>query len=225
MSFQVEAWLELLTKKMKSVFADRILFLGLQGSYRRGEATQNSDIDIVLILDVLNFSDLCKYKALLAEMPFSEKACGFICGKDELWNWPKYDLFQLVHDTCALIGEASNLFPQLTPTDAQEAVRVGTANLYHEVCHSYLYGKTEAENLAGAYKTAFFVLRTVSFLRTGSMPPTKQALLSLLEEKEREILQICMNWEAFAQQRKEHPEFFFELLLDWCGKVLAEQNR
>ena len=74
------------------------------------------------------------------------------------------------------------------------------------------------------YKTAFFVLRAVSFLRTGSMPPTKQALLPLLEEKEREILQICMNWEAFAQQRKEHPEFFFELLLDWCGKVLAEQN-
>ena len=225
MTFQIETWLELLTEKMKSVFADRILFLGLQGSYRRGEATQNSDIDIVLILDVLSFSDLCKYKALLAEMPFSEKACGFICGKDELWNWPKYDLFQLVHDTRALIGKTANVFPPLTSADAQEAVRVGAANLYHEVCHSYLYGKTEAANLAGAYKTAFFVLRAISFLRTGSMPLSKQELLPLLEEKEREILQIGMNWEAFAQQRKEHPEFFFALLLDWCGKILAEHNR
>ncbi len=224
MTFQIETWLELLTEKMKSEFADRILFLGLQGSYRRGEATQNSDIDIVSVLDALCFSDLCKYKALLAEMPFSEKACGFICGKDELWNWPKYDLFQLVHDTRALIGKAANVFPPLTPADAQEAVRVGAANLYHEVCHSYLYDKTGTENLAGAYKTAFFVLRAVSFLRTGSMPLSKQALLPLLEE-EREILQIDMNWEAFTQQRKEHPEFFFELLLDWCGKILTEHNR
>ena len=40
-------WCTLLAKKLKEAFGETLYFLGLQGSYRRGEATPDSDIDAV----------------------------------------------------------------------------------------------------------------------------------------------------------------------------------
>ena len=37
-----------LTDALKSKFGDRLLYVGLQGSYLRGEATPESDIDIIV---------------------------------------------------------------------------------------------------------------------------------------------------------------------------------
>ena len=43
----------------RELFGERLWFVGLQGSYGRGEATDTSDIDVVsLFLDTLNIDDL-----------------------------------------------------------------------------------------------------------------------------------------------------------------------
>ena len=57
MEFNIEVWLQDFTKKLFDQFNSRIKFVGLQGSYKRGEATENSDVDIVIILDRLTFED------------------------------------------------------------------------------------------------------------------------------------------------------------------------
>ena len=38
---------------LNETFRDRVWFVGLQGSFARGEATETSDIDVVVILDVI----------------------------------------------------------------------------------------------------------------------------------------------------------------------------
>ena len=38
-----------LTEELKMKFGKRLLYVGLQGSYLRGEATPESDIDIMLV--------------------------------------------------------------------------------------------------------------------------------------------------------------------------------
>ena len=58
MEFDVEIWLQEFTRKLFDEFSSRIKFVGLQGSYKRGEATENSDVDLVVILDKLSFEDL-----------------------------------------------------------------------------------------------------------------------------------------------------------------------
>lgn len=62
MEFNIEVWLQDFTKKLFDQFNSRIKFVGLQGSYKRGEANENSDVDIVIILDRLTFEDLVEYK-------------------------------------------------------------------------------------------------------------------------------------------------------------------
>ena len=56
--FDINVWLDIIIKKLQNEFGQRLLFVGLQGSYNRGEETPNSDIDIVVILDSLSFEDL-----------------------------------------------------------------------------------------------------------------------------------------------------------------------
>ena len=61
-----------LTEALKAEFGERFLYLGLQGSHLRGEATEKSDIDVVVILDTLTVKDLETYKAIVARLPFSD---------------------------------------------------------------------------------------------------------------------------------------------------------
>lgn len=54
MFFSIDEWMEKYISAVQNQFHDRIWFLGLQGSYGRGEATDQSDIDVVLILDAVS---------------------------------------------------------------------------------------------------------------------------------------------------------------------------
>ena len=51
MQVNIDTWIQQYLSKLKSLFGSRLAFVGLQGSYGRGEATDNSDIDVVVILD------------------------------------------------------------------------------------------------------------------------------------------------------------------------------
>ena len=54
----IKTWIKEFTYKVGQTFSNRIWFIGLQGSYGRGEATETSDIDVVVILDELRMDDL-----------------------------------------------------------------------------------------------------------------------------------------------------------------------
>ena len=49
----LSTWLHTFLSALEETFPNRVWFVGLQGSYARGEATEASDIDIVVILDEL----------------------------------------------------------------------------------------------------------------------------------------------------------------------------
>ena len=54
-------WLENFTNAVKLAFSQELYFLGLQGSYARGEASSDSDIDVVVLFKVLNSTILKRY--------------------------------------------------------------------------------------------------------------------------------------------------------------------
>lgn len=60
--FQIEAYTQELLKLLKDIFGERLVYLGLQGSYLRNEQHENSDIDIMAVIDKLTVSDLDSYK-------------------------------------------------------------------------------------------------------------------------------------------------------------------
>ena len=54
----VKTWISEFTNKIEQAFFNRVWFIGLQGSYGRNEATETSDIDVVVILDEMRVNDL-----------------------------------------------------------------------------------------------------------------------------------------------------------------------
>ena len=80
---EIDSWINEFLKVLKYTFENRIWFVGLQGSYGRGEATDTSDIDVVVILNELSTADIKTYSAMLDTLPHRELVCGFLSGKNE----------------------------------------------------------------------------------------------------------------------------------------------
>ena len=91
---EINTWMQTFLHALHETFANRVWFVGLQGSYGRGEATDTSDIDTVVILDELSAADIQAYHAMLDTLPHRELTCGFLSGKKEIMNWEPSDLFQ-----------------------------------------------------------------------------------------------------------------------------------
>ena len=141
--FNLEDWLEEIVGKIRGHFCKRVVFLGLQGSYKRGEATAASDVDVVVILDELRIEDLKAYREIVRSMPDYEKACGFISGRAELQNWSKSDLFQFYFETESLYGDLTELIAPPEKDDIRRTVKLSAEALYHAACHSFVFDVRE----------------------------------------------------------------------------------
>ena len=189
---EINSWLNGFLSTLDVTFADRVWFVGLQGSYARGEATPKSDIDLVVILDELTASDIRKYNAMLDMLPHRELLCGFLSGKDTLLHWEPSDLFQLYHDTKPIKGSLNDLLPMLDDVAVCRSIKIGACNVFHICVHNMLYEKSE-EILKGLYKTASFIVQAIVFRQTGKYISRQKDLLTIVSPEERKIIEIFLH--------------------------------
>jgi len=164
---------------MKEHFGNRVWFVGMQGSFARGEATENSDIDMVVILDELSPSDVATYNTMLDPLPHRELICGFLSGKNEILNWEPSDLFQFYYDTKPIKGSLDELLPLIDDTAVTRAIKFGACNIYHGCVHNMLYEKSE-DVLRGLYKSASFFIQAIPFKQTGKYIKHQKDLLEFV---------------------------------------------
>lgn len=215
-----KTWMPEILSRLDRAFADRLLYVGLQGSYRRGEAGETSDIDLVVVLDRLSQDDLDAYRAEVRAMPEGDKACGFICGRAELARWPCHELFQLKMDTDNHRGVLADFLPPPSRRDIREGARIGASGLYHLLAHSYLHAEPAERSamLAGAFKGVFFVVQIVHYLRSGVYCTRKSQLHDCLSGEEKDIIAASLDLSSWLAGRSESEAY--ALLLGWCGSVL-----
>ena len=127
----IKVWMERFTELLHETFGERVYFVGLQGSYARGEATETSDIDTVVILDKMTADDIKKYNDMIETLPNRELICGFLSGKDELINWEPSDLFQFYYDTTPILGTLEELLTKIHNAAVERAIKIGACNIYH----------------------------------------------------------------------------------------------
>ena len=158
----INSWLEEFLQKLNETFKSRVWFVGLQGSYGRGEATETSDIDVVVILNEFTVADIQAYNQLLDTLPHRELICGFVSGKDEIMNWEPADLFQFYNDTTPIKGSLDELLKKIDNVAVDRAIKIGSCNIYHGCVHNMLHTKNE-DILKGLYKAASFVVQAIVF--------------------------------------------------------------
>ena len=179
MDFSIDAWMEEYQRAVKERFGGRVWFIGLQGSFGRGEATEGSDIDAVLILDTVSAADLQAYGDLLDGLPQRDRVCGFVSGQEELLAWEPSDLFQFYHDTVPLFGSLDELSGRISREDVVQAIHLGACNIYHMTVHNLVHEKS-VEILKDLCKSAVFVLQAIAFWQTGIYARKKTELAKLL---------------------------------------------
>ena len=213
----INVWMNDFLQNLNEVFASRIWFVGLQGSYGRGEATETSDIDVVVILDELNASDIPTYQDMLDTLPHRELICGFVSGKDEILNWEPSDLFQFYHDTTAIKGSLDDLLPLIDQVAVDRAIKMGACNIYHGCVHNMLHEKSD-EVLRGLYKAASFVVQAIVFKQTGNYIKYQSQLFQVASTEERMITGTFLkykNGEAVDFNKASR------MLFEWSKKWIA----
>ena len=210
----IKIWMDKFLPKLEETFGERVRFVGLQGSYGRGEATEKSDIDTVVILDELSASDIKVYNDMLDTLPERELICGFISGRNEILNWEPSDLFQFYYDTKPIKGTLDELLDKIDTNAVEKAIKSGVCNIYHGCVHNMLYEKDE-EILKGLYKSASFVVQAICFKENGKYITRQKDLLEVVSENEKIIV------ETFLHLKKDGEVDFdkmSETLFDWARK-------
>ena len=215
---EINAWLNDFLIALRDKFFDRVWFVGLQGSYARGEATESSDIDIVVILDELTESDIKAYNAVLDTLPNRELICGFLSGKEELFKWESSDLFQFYYDTTPIMGSLDELKPLLDGAAIDKAIKIGVCNVYHGCVHNMLHEKS-MEILKGLYKSASFIVQAIAFKQSGRYIKHQKELLCVVSHDEKAIVETFLSL-----KNKEAVDFAkaSQILFEWSKKRIVE---
>lgn len=212
----INLWMERFTKLLKETFDERIYFVGLQGSQARGEATEKSDIDVVVILDKLTVDDIKAYGGMIDTLPNRELLCGFLSGKDELINWEPSDLFQFYYDTEPIVGSLDELLTIIDKKAVDRAIKIGACNIHHGCVHNILYEKSD-NILYGLYKSASFVIQAIVFRDTGNYIKQQNKLIEVVNNETKEILNVFI-----ALKNGVAVEFdkISECLFNWVRKLI-----
>ena len=218
--FRIEEYIDELTCTLKDSFGERLVYIGLQGSYLRNEETNNSDIDIMAVIDNISVEDLNTYQKALVSIGNFDKSCGFICGKTDLEHWNPLEIFHLLNTTKDYYGELKNLVPAYTIEDERNYVKFSLNNLYHEICHRYIHADREynISKLPMTCKSVFFIMQHLYYLSSGNFVPTKRELLECVQDEDRAVLELSISLQKCSDYDFDRA---FSVLFNWCQNALS----
>ena len=218
--FRIDEYIDELIDTLKDTFGERLVYIGLQGSYLRGEETKNSDIDIMAVIDNISVEDLKTYQKALVSIGNFDKSCGFICGKADLEHWNPLEICHLLNTTKDYYGELKNLVPAYTIEDERNYVKLSLNNLYHEICHRYIHADMEYNilQLPITCKSVFFIMQHLYYLSSGDFIPTKRELLDCIQDEDKTVLELSISLQNNSDYDFDRA---FSILFNWCQNALS----
>ena len=216
----LNAYLHNLIAACKEAFSDRLLYVGLQGSYLRGEAHERSDIDVMILLDRFLVADMDVYRSILKRIGHFELSCGFICGRDEMLRWNPLEICQIKHTAKDLFGTLTDYLPEATRADEINYCKLSLGNLYHALCHRYIHADQPRNigKLRAHSKDLFFLIQNIHYLETGRFVLAKRDLYPLVSDEDRAMLDL-----AGMTDDADFDEAFSSVFL-WCRNTFKRLN-
>lgn len=215
----IDTWMNDLIDQLKTEFKERLVLVGLQGSRARGEQREDSDIDVVVVVEDLNADDLASYRSVIQKMPHAELACGFIGSPDVLAAWPRHDVFNLVNDTDIRYGSFDFMDAEFPAEEAKLAADACASEIYHALCHTAVFEPNMLPDLLqGCLKSVFFGIRAKHFAQTDEFVNSRAQLLNLANSDEKKLLQ------AYDGNVQMDDQELARRLFQWSNNELAGRN-
>lgn len=219
--FDLQAYLQNLISACQAAYGDRFIYLGLQGSHLRGEASETSDIDIMVVIDEFTPADMDTYRAIIESLGDFEKSCGFICGKEDLAIWNPLEICQLLHTTKDIVGELKSLVPNYTREDERNYIKLGINDLYHALCHRYIHAPREksVEKLRYFDKPLYFIIQNLHYLENGTFILKKSELRKSVCEEDRRMLDIGTLHDGYDFDKE------FATVFEWLKNAMKRAEK
>ena len=222
----VDLWLACFLKRLREGFGERLIFVGHQGSWARGEPRQGSDIDVAVVIDHVDSQDLSVFRNMIGEMPNAKLlAGGVFLSISELKALRRFESISLFYGCRTLYGTLDDIIKTPEPADLREHIQViASANLFH-ARHYLLYPHDWAQavhKLYHPFKECFYALQSWILLCEGRFITTKGELCDYLSEPDdKAVLRVTKNWHESEQDRERQPLHFIELLERWSRSMLS----
>lgn len=223
---EVDQWLADFLKRLRKRFGERLLFVSLQGSWARGEAGTTSDIDTIVVLDLIDSQDLTAFREIIDAMPDAKRtASGLLFSVSEIQTWPRFKLIQLFYGCKTLHGTLTGIVEKPRSIDFMEDIRIKASSNLFQARHYLLYPHDRSKvvhKLYYPFKFCFYALQSWILLRDGKYIARKDELLdSLSDPDDREVIQVTRDWKQLGQEFEKRPMYYMELLERWSRNMLA----
>lgn len=215
----IRSCMNALLAQLQQKFGSRLVFLGLQGSYARGEAGPDSDVDLMCVLDVLNAGDLDIFQQIRSAWRGAELSFSFIASRSEISRWDPAELKRSLLGTVPVCGSLDGTAPPCTDSELRACAKRHVIAIYRAVCHDCLELPAEKRGAAliQCYRQTFTVMQMMHYLKTGTAVLPQAELLKLLEPDDAAVLARSLEFRRGAPCRYSED---FKRLFSWCGKLL-----
>ncbi len=222
---QVDDWLSIFVKKLQKIFKSRLIFVGHTGSWARGEAKQESDIDTVVVLDYIDAEDLKEFRNIIKRMPDAGTyASGVLLSISELKALPRYDLMQFFYGCKILYGTVTGIIKRPSRKDMLDWIRVIAAENLHSARHYFLYPhnlRKVVHNLKYPFKNCFYALQTWILVENNKYIARKNDILKFLKDPDdKKVVIVAMDWKELENDRTKRPLYYIKLLERWSRRML-----
>jgi hypothetical protein len=223
---EVDQWLAEFVERLRDAFGERLMFVGHHGSWARGEAAPDSDVDVMVVVDRIDARDLAAFRDAVAAMPDGGRlASGVYNSVAELRARAPSELTQYFYGCQVLHGNIEGVVTRPSAEDLLADVRFkALTNLMH-ARHYLLYPHDltlKVHSLRYPFKECFYALQEWVLAREGTWYDRKDDLLAVLtDEDDRAVVQAARDWRESEAERTARALEYVELLERWSRKMLA----
>ncbi len=217
---QVDDWLEEFVSRLKDAFGERLRWVGHHGSWARGEPTEASDIDCMVLLDRLGDADLRTFKDIVYSMPDAATlASGSIMSIRELQLTPRIYMIQCFYGNKVLHGSLQGIVEPPDDCDLIDDIKYKADDNLHTARHCLLYPHDLPKavlNLKYQFKRCYFALQSWFLLTRDVFICTKEEMLDIADDPDdAEVTHVARDWGKLTDDLTARPEYYIELLERW----------
>jgi len=220
---EVEKLLKRFVNLLKKTYGKNLVFIIHHGSWATGEASPESDIDTLVMLEKITKKELDKLRNILNQERF-KKMTVLLFSRLDMNNFIPFARHQFHYGAKLLHGKCP------LPEPTKEEMIIEIKKIADEVgfWSKYLYTHLHlAENVVRKmywrFKEAIIALKVYVQWKTGEFPVTKKRLKRLLTDpKDKEIVQIIEQWEKNKDKYDKNPDPLLIKGLDFSQRILKK---
>ena len=184
------------------------------GSRVRGEATEESDYDVFLVLKSIDSSVIEKMQKVFSNYP---NLSAYTVSQREFRTLPRAQLLQLLYSE-KLHGDIEYELP--TTGEVENYVGLMRREWLDRVRHYLIIPHSQdtlAKNVHLAVKYANLYLSYTVFLETGKLPKTRKQIIAYLGQRKKhslgvQLLKIIDDWDSCKTDAAREPKSYLFLL-------------